>query len=137
MTDETEVADPETGKPGSAVAVADESNAVAVPAGQAVTPADEHAGHPDVRQYVMIAVILVIVTAIEIATSYVDTGHTNWIIIALGAMAIVKFVLVTGWYMHMKSDHPLFRRFFIIGIIGACIVYGIVFMVFSSTVLKS
>jgi hypothetical protein len=44
---------------------------------------------------------------------------------------------VTGWYMHMKSDNPLFRRFFIVGIVGASIVYGIVFMVFSSTVLKS
>jgi hypothetical protein len=39
--------------------------------------------------------------------------------------------------MHMKSDHPLFRRFFIVGIVLATIVYGIVFFVFSSTVLKS
>jgi cytochrome c oxidase subunit 4 len=137
MTDETETAASATDQPGTAVAVADESSAVAVPAGQEAVPAEEHADHPDVKQYVMIAVILVIVTALEIATSYVDTGHTNWIIIALGAMAIVKFVLVTGWYMHMKTDHPLFRRFFIIGIVGASIVYGIVFMVFSSSVLKS
>ena len=95
--------------------MADEAGAVATVAEQAVEPVEEHGGHPDVKQYVMIAVVLVIVTALEIATSYVDTGHTNWIIIALGAMAIVKFILVTGWYMHMKSDHPLFRRFFIVG----------------------
>lgn len=132
MTDGTEVAEP-----GTAVAVAGEGGAVATQVAQAVVPAEDHSGHPDVKQYVMIAVVLVIVTALEIATSYVNTRHTNWIIIALGAMAIVKFVLVTGWYMHMKSDHPLFRRFFIVGIIGACIVYGIVFAVFSSTVLKS
>jgi hypothetical protein len=37
----------------------------------------------------------------------------------------------------MKTDHPLFRRFFVMGIVLACIVYGIVFLVFSSTVLKS
>ena len=85
----------------------------------------------------IVAVVLVIVTALEIATSYLNTRHTNLIILALGAMAIVKFVLVTGWYMHMKSDHPLFRRFFVVGIVGATIVYGIVFLVFSSTVLKS
>jgi cytochrome c oxidase subunit 4 len=133
MTDQgTEVAEP-----GTDVAVADESGAVATRGEQVVAPVEDHGNHPDVKQYVMIAVVLVIVTALEIATSYVNTRHTNWIIIALGAMAIVKFVLVTGWYMHMKSDHPLFRRFFIVGIIGACIVYGIVFMVFSSTVLKS
>ena len=133
MTDDT-AAD----EPGTDVAVADESGAVATITEEAVAPVDDaHGGHPDVKQYVMIAVILVIVTALEIALSYVDTGHTNWIIIGLGAMGVVKFLLVTGWYMHMKSDHPLFRRFFIVGIIGACIVYGIVFAVFSSTVLKS
>jgi cytochrome c oxidase subunit 4 len=132
MTDGTDIAEP-----GTDVEVADESGAVASVTEQAVAPFEEGHGHPDVKQYVMIAVILVIVTALEIATSYVDTGHTNWIIVALGAMAVVKFVLVTGWYMHMKSDHPLFRRFFIVGIIGASVVYGIVFAVFSSTVLKS
>jgi cytochrome c oxidase subunit 4 len=132
MTEGTEVAEP-----GTDVAVADAGGAVATQPEQAVVPAEEHGGHPDVKQYVLIAVVLVIVTALEIATSYLNTAHTNWIIIALGAMAIVKFVLVTGWYMHMKSDHPLFRRFFIVGIVLASIVYGIVFLVFSSTVLKS
>ena len=132
MTDGTDIAEP-----GTDIEVADEGGAVATVPEQAVEPVAEHGGHPDVKQYVMIAVVLVIVTALEIATSYINTRHTNWIIIALGAMAIVKFVLVTGWYMHMKSDNPLFRRFFIVGIVGASIVYGIVFMVFSSTVLKS
>jgi cytochrome c oxidase subunit 4 len=132
MTEGTEVAEP-----GTDVAVADAADGVATQAEQAVVPADDHGSHPDVRQYVLIAVVLVIITAFEIATSYLNTAHTNWIIIALGAMAIVKFVLVTGWYMHMKSDHPLFRRFFILGIVLASIVYGIVFLVFSSTVLKS
>jgi cytochrome c oxidase subunit IV len=139
MTDgtEVEVAEPESDGPGTAVAVADAGGAVATQTEHAVVPADDHGGHPDVKQYVLIAVVLVIVTALEIATSYLNTRHTNWIIIALGAMAIVKFLLVTGWYMHMKTDHPLFRRFFAVGIVLACIVYGIVFFVFSSTVLKS
>ena len=52
-------------------------------------------------------------------------------------MAAAKFFLVAGWYMHMKQDTPFFRRFFIVGIVGACIVYGIVMLMFSSTVLKS
>jgi cytochrome c oxidase subunit 4 len=132
MTDSTEVAEP-----GTDVAVADQGGAVEPAVGAAIESAETHTGHPDAKQYVLIAVVLVIVTALEIATSYLNTGHTNWIIIALGAMAIVKFVLVTGWYMHMKTDHPLFRRFFIVGIVLACLVYGIVFAVFSSTVLKS
>jgi cytochrome c oxidase subunit 4 len=93
--------------------------------------------HPSPRQYVLIAVVLVVLTAIEIAVSYIDTAHTNLIIIALFAMGAAKFFLVAGWYMHMKVDQPFFRRIFVVGMIGAAIVYGIVILVFSSTVLKS
>ncbi len=93
--------------------------------------------HPTPRQYVLIAIVLVVVTAIEIATSYINTGHTNLIIVALALMAALKFFLVAAWYMHMKVDQPFFRRIFVVGMIGAGIVYGIVLLVFSSTVLKS
>ena len=34
-------------------------------------------------------------------------------------------------------DQPFFRRIFVIGMIGAATVYGIVMLVFSSTVLKA
>jgi FtsH-binding integral membrane protein len=96
-----------------------------------------HASHPSARQYVMIAVVLVVITAFEIALSYLDTRHTNFIIWALFAMAAVKFFLVAAWYMHMKTDLPFFWRIFVIGMIGAFIIYGIVLLVFSSTVLKT
>ena len=52
-------------------------------------------------------------------------------------MAAVKFFLVAAWYMHMRMDAPFFRRIFIIGIVLATFVYGIVLLMFSSTVLKS
>ena len=74
---------------------------------------------------------------VESATSYIDTGHTNLIIVALFVMAAVKFFLVAAWYMHMRTDQAFFRRVFVIGMVGAGIVYGIVLLVFSSTVLKS
>ena len=67
----------------------------------------------------MIAVMLVVVTGVEIATSYIDTGHSNLIIVALFVMASVKFFLVAAWYMHMKTDQPFFRRVFIVGMVGA------------------
>jgi len=135
MTDTTST---ETEEPGTAVAVADDDAAGAVvPAGGAVEPHAVAHEHPSPRQYVLIAVVLVALTAIEIAVSYIDTAHTNLIIIALFAMGAAKFFLVAGWYMHMKVDQPFFRRIFVIGLIGAGIVYGIVLLVFSSTVLKS
>jgi len=133
----TDTADTETETPGTAVAVATAD----VPAAIAETPTDvEVSGyghHPSPRQYVLIAVVLVVLTAIEIAVSYIDTAHTNLIIIALFAMGAAKFFLVAGWYMHMKVDQPFFRRIFVVGMIGAGVVYGIVLLVFSSTVLKS
>jgi cytochrome c oxidase subunit 4 len=101
-----------------------------------LTAHEEHA-HPGPRQYVMIGLVLVILTAVEVALSYVETEHSNLIIAALGILASAKFFLVCAWYMHMKQDAPFFRRLFIVGIVGATIVYGIVLFVFSSTVLKS
>jgi len=135
MTDTTGI---ETEEPGTAVAVADDdATGALVPADAAVEVHTDHSNHPSPRQYVLIAIVLVVLTAIEIAISYIDTEHTNLIIIALFAMAAAKFFLVAGWYMHMRVDQPFFRRIFVVGMIGAGIVYGIVILMFSSSVLKS
>jgi FtsH-binding integral membrane protein len=67
----------------------------------------------------------------------VNTGHTNLIILALFVMAAFKFFLVAAWYMHMKLDQPFFRRLFVVGMIGAGVVYGILLFMFSSSVLRS
>jgi cytochrome c oxidase subunit 4 len=108
------------------------------PVGEQHPVAVEEHSHPGPRQYVIIAVVLVILTAVEVATSYLE-GHvnSNLLIGALGIMAAVKFFLVAAWYMHMKQDSSVFRRLFITGIVLASIVYGILFFFFSSTVLKS
>jgi caa(3)-type oxidase subunit IV len=127
----------QTSEPGTDVVVAEESAGALVPSGGHVEVAAAHSNHPTPRQYVLIAVVLVVITGVEIATSYIDTKHTNLIIVALFLMAAVKFFLVAAWYMHMKLDQPFFRRIFVVGMVGAGIVYGIVILVFSSTVLKS
>jgi cytochrome c oxidase subunit 4 len=105
--------------------------------GQHPVTAEEHS-HPGPRQYVLIAVVLVILTGVEVATSYLEgTVNSNLLIVALGIMAAVKFFLVAAWYMHMKQDSRVFRRLFITGLTLASIVYGILLLFFSSTVLKS
>jgi len=104
---------------------------------QAPVAAEEHS-HPGPREYVLIAVVLVILTAVEVATSYLEGNvNSNLLIVALGIMAAVKFFLVVAWYMHMKQDSSVFRRLFLTGLILASIVYGILLLFFSSTVLKS
>ena len=94
--------------------------------------------HPGPRQYVLIAVVLVILTGIEVAASYLEgTVNSNLLIAALGIMAAIKFFLVAAWYMHMKQDSAVFRRLFVAGLLLASTVYGILLLFFSSTVLKS
>lgn len=90
---------------------------------------EEHR-HPQPRQYVIIAVVLVIVTAIEVAISYVDqkTIGPNWIILMLAIAAIIKFTLVVSWFMHLRFDSRALRRFFIVGLSGAIVLYIVVAM---------
>jgi len=85
--------------------------------------------HPSPFRYVMIAVILVVVTALEVAVSYLeDTIPDALIVVLLVVMAVIKFGLVASWYMHLKTDKPIFRRFFVLGIVAACLLYLVVLM---------
>jgi cytochrome c oxidase subunit 4 len=121
------------------VASTQENGGAVVPAGdQHPVPAHGDAEHPGPRQYVLIAIVLVILTGVEVAVSYLE-GHinSNVIVVVLAVMAAIKFFLVAAWYMHMKQDSRVFRRLFITGLTLASIVYGILLLFFSSTVLKS
>jgi caa(3)-type oxidase subunit IV len=83
--------------------------------------------HPSPFKYVVIAVILCIVTAIEIGISYLEGDIPDGLLITLlMVLAIAKFIGVAGWYMHLQTDQPIFRRFFIVGCIAAVILYTIV-----------
>jgi caa(3)-type oxidase subunit IV len=101
-----------------------------------LTPHETH-DHPGPRQYVMIGLVLVVLTAIEVAVSYIETDNSNAIILALALLAATKFYLVCAGFMHMKQDAPFFRRLFIVGMVGAGVVYSIVMFMFASTVLLS
>jgi len=82
--------------------------------------------HPTPFKYVMIFLILVVVTAVEVATSYLEGDISNALIVALLLFwALVKFVLVAMYYMHLKTDQPMFKRFFILGAVAACVLYAI------------
>jgi len=83
--------------------------------------------HPTPFKYVMIAVVLVVITALEVGVSYLDGDIPGGLLVALLLiMAIAKFVLVASWYMHLRTDQPIFRRFFAMGAIGAVILFTIV-----------
>jgi cytochrome c oxidase subunit 4 len=85
--------------------------------------------HPSPRRYVTIAVILAIVTALEVAVYYIPAIESVLVPILL-AMAIVKFIMVAMYFMHLKFDSRVFRRFFLIGIVLAITIFGVVLWMF-------
>ncbi len=88
-----------------------------------------HAGHPEARDYVQIFVVLFVITALEVLASYV--AMPTWLFISgLTAMAVAKFALVVGFYMHLKFDNRMFRRLFVFGIILALTVFALVLALF-------
>ena len=102
------------------------------PTAEAPREEEELAHHPSPRKYVWIAIILAIVTAIEVAIYYIPAiaDRQGLLITALLVFALIKFVMVGGYFMHLKYDSPIFRRFFITGLILALVVFGVVLAYF-------
>jgi cytochrome c oxidase subunit IV len=87
-------------------------------------------GHPSVKEYVRIGVILAVITGAEVATYYVQDDLGGWLLPILFVLSIVKFVLVVLWYMHLKFDSRLYSRFFVMGLAGAVTLYLVVLLTF-------
>ena len=96
-----------------------------------VEPHEEHelAHHPTDRQYVNTFIILFIITAVEVAFSYVPA--LDFLLVpSLLVLAAVKFMLVASRFMHLSFDSRLFRRLFLTGIILAIAVFTIALVTF-------
>jgi cytochrome c oxidase subunit 4 len=48
----------------------------------------------------------------------------------LYVLAVIKFVLVVLWFMHLKFDDRRYARFFVMGLAGAATLYLIVLITF-------
>ena len=85
--------------------------------------------HPNDRKYVKIAIILAVLTAIEVAVYYLDTSD-HLLIAMLMPLMIAKFAIVAGYFMHLKFDSPLFTKLFVAGLAFAVGVYTIMLFTF-------
>ena len=86
--------------------------------GAAVGHADPHDAqehHPGSGQYVRIAVILAVITAIEVLIYYFDLNKAT-LIAGLFVLSIAKFALVAAYFMHLKFDNKIFTTFFAAGL---------------------
>jgi cytochrome c oxidase subunit 4 len=89
------------------------------------TEAAELAHHPEPIVYVKVAVVLTVVTAIEVAIYYVSAIR-DVLVPSLLALAAIKFALVVLWFMHLRFDSKIFRRLFVFGLVLAILVFGVV-----------
>ena len=79
-----------------------------------------HHGATD-KQYILIALVLALITAMEVTISYVDVGPI--FLPALLIMMAAKFVIVVSYFMHLKFDSRIFSFLFYMGLLLAFGVY--------------
>jgi cytochrome c oxidase subunit 4 len=69
--------------------------------------------HPTWKQYRWVALILTVITVIEVWVYYIPSFVESRLFVpALVTMSAVKFAIVVMYYMHLKYDHKLFRALF-------------------------
>jgi cytochrome c oxidase subunit 4 len=82
---------------------------------------DDHGDHFSDRQYVVVALILAALTAIEVSTYFVDFGPLMMPVLIV--LMVIKFFTVVAYFMHLKFDNKLFSALFYTGLILAVGVY--------------
>src|SRR6516162_3592873 len=68
--------------------------------------------HPTWKQYKWVAIILTLITIVEVWVYYTPFSQSALFVPALLIMSAVKFAIVVLFYMHLKYDHRLFKALF-------------------------
>lgn len=81
----------------------------------------DHDGHHDVSKfqiYVQIAMLLAVITGVEIVCVYLP--FMKWILVTtLVVLSAVKFLFVIFFFMHLRWDKPFCTILFFIGLVLA------------------
>ncbi len=86
-----------------------------------------HHGATD-KQYIIIAAVLALITAMEVTISYVHIGPL-FLPVLLILMAL-KFFAVVSYFMHLKFDNKIFTVMFYMGLGLAVFVYCVALSTF-------
>lgn len=81
----------------------------------------EHGEHKPDSFYVIVALILAAITALETSTYWIDFGPL--FLPTLIVLMTIKFVMVVSLFMHLRFDHKLFSYMFYSGLFLAVGVY--------------
>ena len=77
--------------------------------------------HPSNRTYVLIAVVLAVLTAMEVAVFYIEALRPLLVPILMVLM-VAKFWLVVGFFMHLKYDSKVLSGVFGWGLLVAFLI---------------
>lgn len=77
--------------------------------------------HPGPMVYIVVAVVLVILTAMEIGVFYAPALQSALVPLLI-VLAVAKFILVASFYMHLWYDSTVFSIFFIFPLILAVLI---------------
>jgi len=92
---------------------------------------DAHDHGPSDRSYVMIALLLAVLTAVEILLFVFEDdlpGSVNKL--ALIGLMVIKFYIVGAYFMHLKFDNAILTQVFVFGLVLAVVVYFVMLSAF-------
>ena len=94
---------------------------------------DAHDHHPTERQYWIVFVALAVLTAVEVAWSYLGLEGPA-LVLPLVVMMVIKFLLVAGAFMHLYFDMKIINgKMFTYAFAGSLVVaVGVYFVVFAA-----
>ena len=68
---------------------------------------NEHSKHPSTKKYLIIAIILFVITAIEFLIILPESMQGSALAFGpLVLLSVAKFYIVIMFYMHLKFDNP-------------------------------
>ncbi|HET6639024.1 MAG TPA: cytochrome C oxidase subunit IV family protein [Gemmatimonadota bacterium] len=88
-------------------------------------------GHASKSTYWLIAVVLGILTMLEVAVFYVPLLHSV-IVPFLLVLSAAKFILVAMFFMHLKFDRPILTTVFAGGIVVATVIILAMMLLFGA-----
>jgi cytochrome c oxidase subunit IV len=92
-------------------------------------------GHATVQTYIRVAVVLGILTAIEIGALYVPGLPSHLLVTLLLFFSVIKFALVVAFFMHLRYDSKLLTALFVGPLLIAMIIILALMALFGSYLL--
>jgi cytochrome c oxidase subunit 4 len=85
--------------------------------------------HPDWSTYKWVALILTVITVVEVWIFYTPFAEHRLFVPSLLLMSAAKFLIVVMFYMHLKYDAKLFRALFTGPLlIGVIVIISLLFL---------